>query len=91
MSDENKKSIRLTWGVIVSLLGLAGSGFAYVSNAVADIAYLQEFRVNQRDVNAMLLDEIKILRHEQRETGKEYNAKLDVIIDRLNDVRSRRK
>jgi hypothetical protein len=61
--------------------GLVASGVATYNSVQNDIASLKRGELYQERTNERLSDEIKSIRIEQRETMREFNEKLDRIID----------
>jgi hypothetical protein len=72
---------QLSVSSIVGLLALAGSGIAIYNTIQNDIAVLKREWTIQERTNDRLSDEIKSARAEQRETMREFNDKLDRIIE----------
>jgi hypothetical protein len=68
-------------GSIIGLLTLAASGIATYNTFQNDIAVLKREWTIQERTNDRLSDEIRQSRSEQRETMKEFNDKLDRIIE----------
>jgi len=62
--------------------GLVASGVATYNTLQNDIATLKRGELYQERTNERLDDEIKSMRAEQRETLKEFNDKLDRIIEK---------
>jgi hypothetical protein len=71
----------LSFGGIIAIAGLAASGVATYNAVQNDIASLKRGELYQERTNERLGDEIKSLRIEQRETMREFNEKLDRIIE----------
>ena len=71
----------LSFTGIIAVLGLAASGIATYNALQNDIATLKRGELYQEQTNQRLGDEIKAVRTEQRETMREFNEKLDRIID----------
>ena len=71
----------LSFGGIIAVAGLAASGVATYNAVQNDIASLKRGELYQERTNERLSDEIKSIRIEQRETMREFNEKLDRIID----------
>jgi hypothetical protein len=71
----------LSFGGIIAVAGLAASGVATYNAVQNDIASLKRGELYQERTNERLGDEIKSLRIEQRETMREFNEKLDRIIE----------
>jgi|SRR6185437_7039800 cell division protein FtsB len=71
----------LSFGGIIAVAGLAASGVATYNSLQNDIATLKRGESYQERTNERLSEEIKTARMEQRETMKEFNEKLDRIID----------
>ena len=63
------------------MAGLVASGVATYNSVQNDIASLKRGELYQERTNERLSDEIKSIRIEQRETMREFNEKLDRIID----------
>ncbi|SHL42935.1 hypothetical protein SAMN05216428_102379 [Nitrosospira sp. Nsp11] len=91
--DEGEKEERrrrgpsnytLSFGGIIAVAGLLASGVATYNAVQNDIAALKRGEVYQERTNERLSAEIKSARVEQRETMKEFNEKLDRIIDHWN-------
>ena len=72
----------LSFSGIIAVAGLAASGVATYSALQNDIASLKRGELYQERTNERLDKEIKSVRAEQRETMKEFNDKLDRIIDK---------
>jgi len=70
----------LSFGGIIAIAGLAASGVATYNAVQNDIATLKRGELYQERTNERLSDEIKATRAEQRETMREFNEKLDRII-----------
>lgn len=91
MSDESKPDPEdrrkglsvhsLTFGGVIAVAGLVASGIATYNSLQNDIATLKRGEVYQEQVNKQIREEAKDSRQEQRETMKEFNEKLDRIID----------
>lgn len=71
----------LSFSGIIAIAGLAASGVATYNAVQNDIASLKRGEQYQERTNERLSDEIKSTRAEQRETMREFNEKLDRIID----------
>ena len=71
----------LSFGGIIAVAGLAASGVATYNSVQNDIASLKKGELYQERTNERLSDEIKSARAEQRETMREFNEKLDRIIE----------
>jgi membrane protein involved in colicin uptake len=71
----------LSFGGIVAVAGLLASGVATYNAVQNDIASLKRGELYQERTNERLSEELKSVRGEQRETMKEFNEKLDRIID----------
>lgn len=71
----------LTFGGIIAIAGLAASGVATYTSLQNDIATLKRGESYQERTNERLSEEIKSARNEQRETMREFSAKLDRIIE----------
>jgi hypothetical protein len=78
---KGPSTLTLSWSGIIALAGLIGSGFATYSAVQNDLASLKRGEQYQERTNERLSDEIKATRAEQRETMREFNEKLDKIID----------
>jgi hypothetical protein len=74
-------NLTISWGVVISVLTLAASGVATYNTIQNDIAGIKRGEMYQQETNQRLSDEIKYARAEQRETMKEFNDKLDRIIE----------
>lgn len=72
----------LSFSGIIAVAGLAASGVATYSALQNDIASLKRGELYQERTNERLDKEIKSVRAEQRETMREFNDKLDRIIDK---------
>lgn len=66
---------------LLGILGLAGSGVATYNSLQNDIASLKRGELYQERTNERLSEELKSVRVEQRETMREFNDKLDRVID----------
>jgi len=91
--DEGEKEERrrrgpsnytLSFGGIIAVAGLLASGVATYNAVQNDIAALKRGEVYQERTNEHLRAELQGLRSEQRETMKEFNEKLDRIIEHWN-------
>ncbi|SHM10870.1 hypothetical protein SAMN05216428_11410 [Nitrosospira sp. Nsp11] len=71
----------LSWSGIIAVAGLLASGVATYNAVQNDIAALKRGEVYQERTNERLSAEIKSARVEQRETMKEFNEKLDRVIE----------
>ena len=71
----------LSFSGIIAVAGLLASGVATYNALQNDIASLKRGELYQEQTNQRLGDEIKAIRTEQRETMREFNEKLDRIID----------
>lgn len=71
----------LSFSGIIAIAGLVASGVATYNAVQNDIASLKRGELYQEQTNQRLGDEIKAIRTEQRETMREFNEKLDRIID----------
>ena len=71
----------LSFGGIIAVAGLAASGVATYNSLQNDIATLKRGEFYQERTNERLSEEVKSVRVEQRETMREFNDKLDRIID----------
>jgi hypothetical protein len=74
-------NLTISWSGIIALAGLVGSGYATYNAVQNDIASLKRGELYQERTNERLSDEIKSTRAEQRETMREFNDKLDRIIE----------
>jgi len=72
----------LSFGGIIAVAGLVASGVATYNTVQNDIATLKRGELYQERTNERLDEEIKSMRAEQRETLKEFNDKLDRIIEK---------
>lgn len=72
---------QITWGGIISVAGLVASGVATYNVIQNDIAVLKRDVMYQERTNERLGNEIHNARLEQRETMREFNEKLDRIIE----------
>lgn len=79
----------LSFSGIIAVAGLAASGVATYNTLQNDIASLKRGELYQEQTNQRLSDEIKVMRTEQRETMREFNEKLDRIIDLWSQRRQR--
>ena len=82
--EERRKgpsNYTLTFGGIIAVAGLAASGVATYTSLQNDIATLKRGEFYQERTNERLSEEIKSVRVEQRETMREFNEKLDRIIE----------
>jgi hypothetical protein len=71
----------LSFSGIIAVAGLAASGVATYNAVQNDIASLKRGEMYQERTNERLSEEIRSARAEQRETMKEFNEKLDRIIE----------
>ena len=71
----------LSFSGIIAIAGLLASGVATYNAVQNDIASLKRGELYQERTNERLSEELKSVRVEQRETMKEFNEKLDRIID----------
>src|SRR5688500_2075271 len=71
----------LSFGGIIAFAGLLASGVATYNAVQNDIASLKRGELYQERTNERLNEELKSVRIEQRETMREFNEKLDRIID----------
>lgn len=71
----------LSFSGIIAVAGLAASGVATYNAVQNDIASLKRGEMYQERTNDRLSEEIRSARAEQRETMKEFNEKLDRIIE----------
>jgi len=72
----------LSFSGIIAVAGLVASGVATYNTVQNDIATLKRGELYQERTNERLDEEIKSMRAEQRETLKEFNDKLDRIIEK---------
>lgn len=78
---KGPSNFTLSVGGIIGILGLAASGIATYTAVQSDIANLKRGEMYQERTNDRLSEEIRSARAEQRETMKEFNEKLDRIIE----------
>jgi hypothetical protein len=71
----------LSFSGIIAVAGLVASGVATYNALQNDIATLKRGELYQEQTNQRLSEEIKAARYEQRETMREFNEKLDRIIE----------
>ena len=71
----------LSFSGIAAVAGLLASGVATYSAVQNDITSLKRGELYQERTNERLSEELKSVRVEQRETMKEFNEKLDRLID----------
>lgn len=93
MANEGERrkgpsNFTLSVGGIIGIISLGASGVATYSSLQTDIATFKRGELYQDRINDQLREEIKAareetraLRSEQRETMKEFNEKLDRIIE----------
>src|SRR5687768_5840543 len=79
----------LSFGGIIAVAGLLASGVATYNAVQNDIASLKRGELYQERTNERLSEELKSVRAEQRETMREFNEKLDRIIDQWAHGRKR--
>lgn len=85
--SEPKKSKRqltlpqLGFGGLIAVIGLGGSGVATYTKLQTDIATLQRGETYRAETNKRQDEELIRIRDESRETMKEFNQKLDRIIE----------
>ena len=72
----------LSFSGIIAVAGLVASGVATYNTLQNDIATLKRGELYQERTNERLDEELKSVRAEQRETLKEFNDKLDRIIEK---------
>jgi len=72
----------LSFSGIIAVAGLLASGVATYNALQNDIASLKRGELYQERTNDRLDEEIKSVRVEQRETMREFNEKLDRIIEK---------
>lgn len=93
--DEEKprrkgpSNFTLSMGGIIGIAGLLASGIATYNSVQNDLAALKRGEVYQERTNDRLTAEIKSVRVEQRETMKEFNEKLDRVIEQWPHGRRR--
>lgn len=84
-SDNDRRkgpsNYTLTFGGIVAIAGLAASGVATYTSLQSDITSLKRGEAYQERTNERLSQEIKTARAERQEAMREFNAKLDRIIE----------
>jgi hypothetical protein len=71
----------LSFSGLIAIAGLLASGVATYNAVQNDIASLKRGELYQERTNERLSEELKTARVEQRETMKEFNEKLDRIIE----------
>ncbi|KIO48189.1 hypothetical protein [Nitrosospira sp. NpAV] len=71
----------LSFGGLIAIASLLASGVATYNAVQNDIASLKRGELYQERTNERLSEEIRSIRVEQRETMKEFNEKLDRIIE----------
>jgi hypothetical protein len=71
----------LSFGGIIAVAGLLASGVATYNAVQNDIATLKRGEIYQERVNDQIREELRLVRVEQRETMKEFNEKLDRVIE----------
>lgn len=71
----------LSFSGIIAVAGLLASGIATYNDVQNDIASLKRGELYQEKINENLTEEIRSMRADQRETMKEFNEKLDRIIE----------
>ncbi|MGH8685105.1 MAG: hypothetical protein ACREUM_07120 [Nitrosospira sp.] len=71
----------LSFSGLIAIAGLLASGVATYNAVQNDIASLKRGELYQERTNERLSEELKTARIEQRETMKEFNEKLDRIIE----------
>lgn len=87
MAEEQRQERRgpsawtISFSGIIAVAGLAASGVATYNALQNDIASLKRGEMYQEQTNQRLSEEIKSLRTEQRETMREFNEKLDRLIE----------
>jgi hypothetical protein len=72
----------LSFSGIIAVAGLVASGVATYNALQNDITSLKRGELYQERTNERLDEEIKSVRVEQRETMREFNEKLDRIIEK---------
>src|SRR5687768_1798564 len=86
-SDQKKERRRgpstyaLSFSGIIAIAGLLASGVATYNDVQNDIASLKRGELYQERTNEYTIAEIRSVRAEQRETMREFNEKLDRIIE----------
>lgn len=78
---KRPSDFQLSIGGLIGVLGLAASGITTYSDIRNEIVSLQRGEAYQERTNDRLSAEIKSARDEQRETMREFNEKLDRIIE----------
>ncbi|MEO7558711.1 MAG: hypothetical protein ABIT23_00455 [Nitrosospira sp.] len=71
----------LSFGGIIAIASLLASGVATYNAVQNDIVSLKRGELYQERTNERLSEEIRSVRAEQRETMREFNEKLDRIIE----------
>ncbi|HEY6044931.1 MAG TPA: hypothetical protein VIU43_08515 [Nitrosospira sp.] len=71
----------ISFSGIIAVAGLVASGVATYNAVQNDIATLKRGELYQEQTNQRLSDELKTMRAEQRETMREFNDKLDRLIE----------
>lgn len=71
----------LSFGGIIAVAGLVASGVATYNSIQNDIASIKRGETYQEKTNQRFDREINAVRHEQRDTMKEFNEKIDRIIE----------
>lgn len=71
----------LSFSGIIAIAGLLASGVATYNDVQNDIASLKRGELYQERTNEYTIAEIRSVRAEQRETMREFNEKLDRIIE----------
>lgn len=78
---KGPSTFTLSVGGVISIAGLLTSGVATYNAIQNDIAILKRGELYQAGTNERLSEEIRTARAEQRETMREFNEKLDRIIE----------
>jgi cell division protein FtsB len=78
---------QITFAGVISVAGLLASGVATYNALQNDIATLKRDVMYQERTNERLSNEIHNARLEQRETMREFNEKLDRIIENWSQRR----
>jgi hypothetical protein len=73
-------NLTISWSGIIAVAGLLASGVATYNTVQNDISSIKRGEQYQQETNQRLGDEIKAARAEHRETMREFNEKLDRII-----------
>lgn len=95
MSEEEKprrkgpSDFQLSIGGLIGVLGLAASGITTYNGIQNDLTSLKRGETYQERTNDRLSAEIRMSREEHRETMREFNEKLDRIIENWPNQRRR--